>query len=88
VQEEPVNMGAWYHIQNYMSKHQIIPVARQASGSPAVGLFKIHEAQQNELMEKVFRRCDCERKLKYCGLQCVVGSSRKEVLKQHYYFDI
>jgi 2-oxoglutarate dehydrogenase E1 component len=87
VQEEPQNMGAWYYIQHHMHKHNIIPVTRMPSGSPAVGLFKIHEMQQKEIIEKVFRHCSCELKNKYCGLQCVVGSSRKEVLKQHNYFD-
>ncbi len=87
VQEEPENMGAWYYIQNFMRKYHIIPVTRQPSGSPAVGLLKIHNLQQKEIIEKVFRRCDCELKNKYCGLHCVVGSSRKEVLKQHFYFD-
>lgn len=87
VQEEPENMGAWYYIQNYMHKYHVVPVTRMPSGSPAVGLYKIHELQQKEIVEKVFRHCTCELKNKYCGLQCVVGSSRKEVLKQHYYFD-
>ncbi len=86
VQEEPENMGPWYYIQNQMSGSGIISVTRQPSGSPAVGLHKIHEIQQKEIIDKVFRRCDCELKNKYCGLQCVVGSSRKEILKQHYYF--
>ncbi len=87
VQEEPENMGPWYYIQNIMKKHDLVPVTRLPSGSPATGLYKIHEIQQQEIIDKVFRRCTCELKNKYCGLQCVVGSSRKEVLKQHYYFE-
>ena len=87
VQEEPENMGAWYYIQNKMKKYDVIPVTRQASGSPATGLFKIHEISQEEIIDKVFRECTCELQNVYCGLQCVIGSSRKEVLKQHYYFD-
>lgn len=87
VQEEPENMGAWYYIQHTMKKFNLIPVTRQPSGSTAVGLFKIHDLQQQEILSKVFRKCNCELKNKYCGLQCVIGSSRKEVLKQHYYFD-
>ncbi|MGC9342546.1 MAG: 2-oxoglutarate dehydrogenase E1 component, partial [Bacteroidales bacterium] len=87
VQEEPENMGPWYYIQNLMKRHNLVQVTRQPSGSPATGLYKIHEIQQQEIIAKVFRRCDCELKNKYCGLQCVVGSSRKEILKQHYYFD-
>jgi 2-oxoglutarate dehydrogenase E1 component len=87
VQEEPENMGPWYYIQNMLRGHEILPITRQPSGSPAVGLYKIHDLQQKEIIEKVFRRCNCELKNKYCGLQCVVGSSKKEILKQHYYFE-
>jgi hypothetical protein len=64
-----------------------VPVARQASGSPATGLAKIHISGQNEIINKVFRKCDCDRKLKYCGLQCVEGGSHEEILRQHEYFE-
>jgi len=87
VQEEPENMGPWYYIRNALKNTQIIPVTRQPSGSPATGLFKLHEISQAEIIDKVFRECTCELMNVYCGLQCVIGSSRKEILKQHYYFD-
>ena len=87
VQEEPENMGAWYYIQNQMKDYDVIPVTRQPSGSPATGLFKLHEISQQEIIDKVFRECTCELQNVYCGLQCVIGSSRKEILKQHFYFD-
>ena len=87
VQEEPENMGAWYYIRNIMKEIEIIPVTRQPSGSPATGLFKLHEISQNEIIDKVFRECNCELLNVYCGLQCVIGSSRKEILKQHHYFE-
>lgn len=87
VQEEPENMGPWFYIQNLMKSYDVIPVTRQPSGSPATGLFKIHELSQQEIIDKVFRECDCELQNVYCGLQCVIGSSRKEVLKQHNYFN-
>jgi len=87
VQEEPENMGAWYYIRNAMKDVEIIPVTRQPSGSPATGLFKLHEISQREIINKVFRECSCELLNVYCGLQCVIGSSRKEILKQHYYFE-
>ncbi|MGQ1910516.1 2-oxoglutarate dehydrogenase E1 component [Marinifilum sp. RC60d5] len=89
VQEEPENMGAWQFV-NYAFKHKninLVPVARQASGSPATGLSKIHALGQKEIINKVFRKCNCKRKLKYCGLQCVEGSSHEEILRQHEYFD-
>jgi 2-oxoglutarate dehydrogenase E1 component len=46
VQEEPENMGAWYYIRNALKDQEIIPVTRQPSGSPATGLFKLHEISQ------------------------------------------
>jgi 2-oxoglutarate dehydrogenase E1 component len=87
VQEEPENMGAWYYIRNAMKNTELIPVTRQPSGSPATGLYKLHEISQKEIIGKVFRECTCELLNVYCGLQCVIGSSRKEILKQHYYFE-
>lgn len=86
VQEEPENMGAWYYIQNQVPHFHLLGVTRLASGSPATGLSKIHSIQQKEIIDKVFRKCDCELQNKYCGLQCMVGKSRKEILKQHKYF--
>jgi 2-oxoglutarate dehydrogenase E1 component len=86
VQEEPENMGPWRHIQQAMNTIRPEPVTRQASGSPATGLNKVHLMGQEEIVQKVFRRCDCELKNIYCGLQCVVGKSRKEILKAHQYF--
>ena len=87
VQEEPENMGAWYYVRNSMKATEVIPVTRQPSGSPATGLHKIHEISQKEIIDKVFRECTCELLNVYCGLQCVVGSSRTEILKQHHYFE-
>ncbi len=87
VQEEPENMGAWFYIRNMLKDLEVIPVTRQPSGSPATGLFKLHEISQKEIIDKVFRECTCELLNVYCGLQCMIGSSRKEILKQHYYFE-
>ncbi len=87
VQEEPENMGAWYYIRNTMKDTEVIPVTRLPSGSPATGLFKLHEIGQKEIIDKVFRECDCHLLNVYCGLQCMVGSSRTEILNQHYYFE-
>ena len=86
VQEEPINMGAWRHVSHEFGDTEIYPIARQASGSPATGLLKIHTMQQEEIIGKIFRECVCELQRKYCGLQCKDGSSRQEVLKQYKYF--
>ncbi len=87
VQEEPENMGAWRYIQDQVRSVKLIPVARMASGSPATGLTGLHMIGQEEIITKVFRKCTCELKNDYCGLQCVQGKSRAEILKVHQYFD-
>ncbi len=86
VQEEPENMGAWRYIQNEFKNVQLKAVTRLPSGSPATGMHHLHVLGQNEIVNKVFRKCDCELKNNYCGLQCVTGLSREEILKQFLYF--
>jgi 2-oxoglutarate dehydrogenase E1 component len=86
VQEEPGNMGPWRHIQHEFKGHEILPVFRQPSGSPATGLLKVHQISQEEIVTKVFKKCTCEFKRPYCGLQCADGGSREEILKQYRYF--
>lgn len=85
VQEEPENMGAWHYVRDRI-KDELELVGRLPSGSPAVGLHHLHVKGQQEIINKVFRRCDCELKNVYCGLQCVEGKSRETILKQHRYF--
>ncbi|HBG87299.1 MAG TPA: hypothetical protein DDW62_07085, partial [Marinilabiliaceae bacterium] len=55
--------------------------------SPATGLAGLHNVGQNEIIEKVFKKCHCDLKLSYCNLNCMEGKSREEILKAHYYFD-
>ncbi len=86
VQEEPENMGAWKYIRGMFKGVKLIPVARLASGSPATGLNKLHLVGQEEIVSKIFKKCHCELNLKYCGLLCMEGKSRTEILKQHRYF--
>jgi 2-oxoglutarate dehydrogenase E1 component len=85
IQEEPENMGAWRYIKEKFNNINIQVVARLVSGSPAVGLNKLHLLGQNEIIGKIFRKCTCELKNKYCGLQCETGSVREEIKKQHTY---
>jgi 2-oxoglutarate dehydrogenase E1 component len=85
VQEEPENMGPWRYVQNEFKGTQLVCVSRMASGSPAVGLNKLHQLGQQEIIGKVFKKCTCDLKNVYCGLQCVTGQTREEILKQHYY---
>ncbi len=85
IQEEPENMGAWRYVKEKFNNINIQVVARLASGSPAVGLNKLHVLGQNEIIGKIFRKCTYELKNKYCGLQCETGSAREEIKKQHTY---
>jgi 2-oxoglutarate dehydrogenase E1 component len=84
-QEEPENMGAWQFLKNEVPYVNWISICRKASGSPASGLNRIHQITQQELVDKVFRKCSCELKNTYCGLQCVEGKSRLEILKEFEY---
>lgn len=81
-----MNMGAWYFIKNELEHLPIEGIYRKASGSPAVGLNELHHIQQNEIINKVFKPCNCELKHKYCGLQCKTGKERIPIEKQHRYF--
>ena len=87
VQEEPENMGPWHYMNDSFKEAKLVPVARIPSASPAHGLSGLHELGQNEIINKVFRRCTCELKNHYCNLECVEGKSRKKILEQHMYFD-
>jgi len=56
VQEEPLNMGAWRYIDEPL--HQVVGteatidhVAREPSPSPATGSAKVHELEQQALLE-------------------------------------
>jgi multifunctional 2-oxoglutarate metabolism enzyme len=56
VQEEPQNMGAWRYVEDLLSRlvgpdATIDSVARRASPSPATGSAKVHELEQQALLE-------------------------------------
>jgi 2-oxoglutarate dehydrogenase E1 component len=81
-------MGAWTFISQQMKN--IVPievVARQSSGSPAVGLSKLHFMEQEEIIGKIFRQCTCNLQNKYCGLQCEVGKYKTDHKPEHRYFN-
>lgn len=53
VQEEPKNMGAWTYILRWPeSCKRFNLVSRKASASPATGYHKVHEREQNALVEE------------------------------------
>lgn len=84
VQEEPENMGAWKYIKDQFTNIDILGITRQPSASPAVGLYKLHQIEQNDILGKVFRKCTCERNYKYCNLDCEVGQYRKPIKQKNY----
>ncbi|MGI9311596.1 MAG: 2-oxoglutarate dehydrogenase E1 component [bacterium] len=56
-QEEPKNQGAWYQIDHYLqarlsAQQTLRYVGREASPSPAVGYYKLHLQQQQELVDQ------------------------------------
>jgi len=87
VQEEPQNMGAWNFIKDKVHSVPLEVISRAPSGSPAVGLSKIHSLEQMEIVSRVFKPCTCELKNKYCGLQCEDGSKRFDRRNQYEYLE-
>ena len=64
-QEEPQNMGAWNAARNYIEwtldyivseKPKVSYIGRNPAASPASGYQKKHLAQQEEIIEKVFKQ--------------------------------
>tara|TARA_Y100001935_G_scaffold255672_1_gene271328 strand:+ start:152986 stop:156642 length:3657 start_codon:yes stop_codon:yes gene_type:complete len=59
-QEEPKNMGAWFFVASRLTEvlgegQKLKYVGRQASASPAAGQKKIHDAEQNRLVENALK---------------------------------
>jgi 2-oxoglutarate dehydrogenase complex dehydrogenase (E1) component-like enzyme len=61
VQEEPWNMGAWHFIQPRLRR--LLPdarslqyVGRAEAASPATGSYKIHQAEEADVVNRAFAR--------------------------------
>jgi 2-oxoglutarate dehydrogenase E1 component len=54
VQEEPKNMGTWMHLSRYDFPVSLKCISRKSSASPATGLKKIHDKEQNEIVKEAF----------------------------------
>ncbi len=58
-QEEPQNQGAWYQIRHRLeslSQHRrVLYAGRAAAAAPATGVMKIHEAEQQALIDAALR---------------------------------
>jgi len=55
VQEEPANMGAWFLLKTFQEDFVQHVIAREVSASPATGFLKIHEKQQEQLVNEAFK---------------------------------
>jgi 2-oxoglutarate dehydrogenase E1 component len=60
VQEEPANMGAWRFIEPLLRPllggRTLTYVGRDAAASPASGSYKVHQAEETELVTRAFAR--------------------------------
>ena len=58
VQEEPINMGGWFYMQDRLNSQltgtRVMPVARTESPSPAAGFLSFHKRELVELVERSF----------------------------------
>lgn len=54
VQEEPKNMGAWTYMLRYEQNQQLQLISRKSSASPATGYAKVHEREQQDIINKAF----------------------------------
>jgi len=61
VQEEPWNMGAWHEMRRRLRRvigdtRTLGYAGRPAAASPAVGSYKIHQAEAAELINNALRK--------------------------------
>lgn len=60
VQEEPSNMGGWQYIHSFLISNQVglnadlSLISRKSSASPATGFKKVHDQQQEEIVNQAF----------------------------------
>ncbi|MBI1191661.1 MAG: 2-oxoglutarate dehydrogenase E1 component [Bacteroidetes bacterium] len=54
IQEEPANMGAWSYMLARYPDMEWEPICRKASASPATGYMKVHQLEQQSLVDQAF----------------------------------
>jgi 2-oxoglutarate dehydrogenase E1 component len=59
VQEEPMNMGAWFYLRIHFGdslygRHPFAGITRAASASPATGSHRRHKQEQQEIIARAF----------------------------------
>ncbi len=70
-QDEPANMGVYKSICRYLGNKEFELIARPESSSPAPGLMEQHVRQEEKILDKIFRKCDCEWNHTVCDMHCV-----------------
>ena len=53
-QEEPENMGYWSYIKRAYKEKDLKLISRKASASPATGYAKVHNQEQEEIINSTF----------------------------------
>ena len=56
VQEEPNNMGCWTFILRTLPEENFRLISRKASASPATGYHKVHNKDQERIIEEAFKK--------------------------------
>ncbi|MBL8021118.1 MAG: 2-oxoglutarate dehydrogenase E1 component [Leptospirales bacterium] len=61
VQEEPRNQGAWTYMEDRLrsqiaAKQELQYLGRTPSPSPATGYFKVHQKEQQEILDQAFEK--------------------------------
>ena len=60
MQEEPWNMGAWHFIgprlEPLIGERPLRYVGRDEAASPASGSYKIHQAEQADIVDRALRK--------------------------------
>ena len=54
VQEEPENMGAWAFVLRSFREVQKEIISRRATASTATGYYRVHQAEQKDIIERAF----------------------------------
>jgi 2-oxoglutarate dehydrogenase E1 component len=54
VQEEPRNMGAWNYMLRVITEVDLQVICRAASATPASGYYRIHNQEQEAIIQKTF----------------------------------
>jgi 2-oxoglutarate dehydrogenase E1 component len=79
-QEEPQNQGAWYQIRHRLdalSRREVLYAGRAPAAAPATGLSKIHETEQQRLIEAALRATAQEDSARDTQRLTTLGTTRK-----------